>query len=354
MRTFLCLSLLSVAPALAQTTFTTFTTPPLALPQISTDIPFASGVGRYQQWYSANEIRTGLGQPMRILRMQFLAGAPVSAITTTLDLEVAIGHGFGSGLVGAFDSNFATPKVTVLPRTTLALAPGPTGSTVLTINFATLFTWDGDSPLVVEVRLFGNGRGNQPFAYNFLGTAQGFGRTNRCYQGGNANASTGTLPLSGAWGLFTVFTARPGAAVAYGNGCPGANFVVPVATVQQIPAPGILWTHALNNAGSQRLTCLVLGDSRTQWGPATLPLDLSPFLGAGGCFLLASPIATFFTTTVGSPGAGFASLDLPLPPTTGYIGMSVFSQWLVADPAAINGVLSASGGIWSIVAPVGG
>ena len=47
-------------------------------------------------------------------------------------------------------------------------------------------------------------------------------------------------------------------------------------------------------------------------------------------------------------GAGSASLGLNLPPITDYVGLSFYTQWLVLDPSAINGVLSATGGIRSI------
>jgi hypothetical protein len=86
-----------------------------------------------------------------------------------------------------------------------------------------------------------------------------------------------------------------------------------------------------------------------------LPLDLGPFISAAGCVLLTNPVANLFATTVGGgAGAGIASISVPLPPVTSYIGMSVYTQWFVADPLSVNGVLSASAGLWTRVAPVGG
>jgi hypothetical protein len=337
------------AAATAQST--TFTLPStLPLPQ-NTNVPFSAGIGRYQQWHPATEIATALSEPMRFERLEFLAGQGQTTLATTIDAEVALAHGFASGLTGSFAFNFAAPPVTVFPRAPLALSAGAPGAVVLTVPFATRFTWDGVSPIVIDVRIWGNGRGNQAFAYDFRGTAQGGFVLTRCYQGGNANATSGVSQQG--QGLYARFTARPGITLPYGTGCPGVNFITPVASVQQVPSPGIVWTHQVGSAASQRLCVLVLGDSRTQWGPDPLPLSLSS-IGAGNCFLLASPIATFFTMTVGSPGAGIATMPLQLPPFTSYVGMSVYTQWLVSDPAASNGVLSASGGIWSIVAPVGG
>jgi hypothetical protein len=289
---------------------------------------------------------------MRLERLEFIAGQGQTTLATSLDVEIALAHGFGSGLTGSFAFNFATPPVTVFPRGPLALAAGGAGSVVISVPFSTLFTWDGQSPLVIDVRIYGNGRGNQSFTFDFRGTAQGGFVLTRCYQGGNANATSGVSQQG--QGLYARFRARPGVVIPYGNGCPGVNFITPVASVQQIPQPAITWNHRVDNAASQRLCMLTLGDSRTQWGVETLPFHLGPSLGANGCYLLTNPLVNFFSTTVGSPGAGSATIGIQLPPFTSYVGMSLYTQWFVADPAASNAVLSASGGIWSIVAPVGG
>lgn len=338
--------------AAAQTT--TFTLPTSALVTGNTNVPLSAGIGRYQQWFSAAELTASLTEPMRIQRLQFFAGSGQTANATTLDAEVSIGHGFGFGLSGLFDNNFDGPKLTVFPRGTLQLLAGGAGSPVVTVNFPVRFTWDGVSPVVIELKIYGNGRGNTSFPYDFSGTPQAGNRIQRVYQGGNANAMSGVQQQG--QGLFVGFEARPGVTVPFGNGCRGTNLVEPVCSVNQIPWPGISWQHQLSNAASQRLCVLVLGLSNTQAGgtpPVPLPFDLAA-IGANGCFLLVDPAATFFATTVGSPGTGSATVPIALPPLTFYIGSSLYTQWLVADPGSPNGVLSATAGIRSIVAPVGG
>jgi hypothetical protein len=47
-------------------------------------------------------------------------------------------------------------------------------------------------------------------------------------------------------------------------------------------------------------------------------------------------------------------MPIQLPGTTGYIGMSFYTQWVVLDPLALNGVLSVTAGLHSVVAPIGG
>ena len=59
-------------------------------------------------------------------------------------------------------------------------------------------------------------------------------------------------------------------------------------------------------------------------------------------------------TVGGGAGGGIATLPLQLPAVTGYIGQSFYTQWVVLDPLALNGLLSVTAGLHSIVAPLGG
>ena len=337
-------------PVVAQAS--TFQLPPTGTPANNSNLPFTAGIGHYQQWHSAFSLQGELSEPARFTQMEFFAGTMQTNITTSIDLEVQVGHGSISGMTGLFSLNFVDTPVTVFPRANVTLSAAPAGQVCLTIPFSTDFTWDGERALVWDVKVFGNGQGNALFNYFLRATPVGGFGISRLFTGGNANATSGTVQPS--QGLFTQFTTRSGTVVDFGSGCPGLNFVRPVASVSQIAWPGITWTHSLNQAASQRLCVLVMGDSNTQWGPNSLPMDLAPLIGAPGCLLLTNPLATFVTTTVGSPGAGFASMPIQLPPVTTYVGMSIYTQWLVSDPAAVNGVLSASQGLWTIFAPVGG
>ena len=128
---------------------------------------------------------------------------------------------------------------------------------------------------------------------------------------------------------------------------------MPNGTVSQLPWPGITWTHTLSNAASQRLAIWAIGDSRD----APLPIDLAPLLGGSpsNCLLRNNALVTATAMTVGGgPGAGIATVPIPLPATTGYVGMSLFSQWVVFDPLSPTGLIAVTPGLWSIVAPVGG
>ena len=129
--------------------------------------------------------------------------------------------------------------------------------------------------------------------------------------------------------------------MSYGQGCRGINFVQPTYRTLQLPSPGVNWTHRLENAAAQQFCMLVLGFTQTL-------TDCTPINGGFGCFILASPDIFAVTTTIGGPGASTADVIIPVPPLTTFIGVGAFSQFLVLDPGAANGVMSATSGIHSI------
>jgi len=351
MRSQLLFTLLLAAAVAAQTTHTT----PNPASPANVDRPFGGGVGRYQQWYSAASMAAGFNTPMRIEQIELFAGLSQSSNATTIDMEVRVSHGRTLGLIGTFDSNYADAPVIVLPRQNVQLLAGAPGAVVMTIPFTTRFTWDHVRPVLVEIKIFGNSRQNQPFAYNNRGTTSGSPTTHRVYQAGSAGATSGTAQQN--IGLVTRFTARPGAVVPFGAGCPGEGGFVPVNTVVQVPYPGLNWLNQVSQASSQRACIWMLGDSNTTSPLGPLPADIGVLLGTAPnlCPLNVNPLVTMFTTTVGGgAGAGSAAVSIALPAMTFYIGMSFYTQWLVADPLSPNQMMSATPGMWSIVAPVGG
>lgn len=346
-------TLLSLAAAVCAQTVTLPNPAPLAA---NTQLPLAAGIGRYQQWFSANQAINNFGPvPIRVQSMTVLAGS-VATITTTLDCEISMAHASPFGLASTFDSNYVGTRTIVRPRTNLTLNTAAVGNPVLTVPFTESFMWDGQSPFLVEIRIFGNGRSNAPFNADQRGTDVGFGSTMRVFQGNNASAASGNL-VNGQ-GLFLRFTLRTGAKVHFGNGCRGINFITPTCDTTTLGIPGNPWTHRVDNAAAQTFAIFALGASRTVWndpnGAIPLPLDLANVLSAPGCFLLTSPDITLFLPTIGGPGTASATAVLQVPPLTEFVGVSIFTQWFVFDGAAVNGVLSSTDGLWSVLAPVGG
>ncbi|MCU0866407.1 MAG: hypothetical protein MUC36_21705 [Planctomycetes bacterium] len=354
MKFALLLSLLAVAlPAQSQ-----FRVPDVASP-VDVNLGIASGIGRYQQWFSALAVQNAIlaqtgnpAEPIRFTQIEFFAGLPPTSQAALIDCEILLGHGKFSGVFGTFDTNWDSPPVIVRPRTNINLVPGPTGSVCFSVPLPTRFTWDAFRPVLMEIRVYGNSLPGSPsFGFNFRGSTTSIGTTTRIYAGGSAGAINGSVQQG--VGMVTRFTTRQGATLPYGTGCPGDGGFVPVAEVLEIPQPGMIWNHRVSNAASQRLCIWTIGGTNT----TPLQLDLTQLLGFGasGCLLRNEAVNTFTTTTVGGgAGGGLATLTLQLPATGGYVGLSLFTQWVVFDPLAQNGVLSVTNGNWSIVSPVGG
>ncbi|HEX6810362.1 MAG TPA: hypothetical protein VF384_01950 [Planctomycetota bacterium] len=344
-------SLLAALPAQA-----VVVTVPNLLGPVNVDRPWAGGIGRYQQWFSATSLQTAVTEPMRLERIEFLAGSSPTSQPAQINCEILISHGLFSGVTGNFNTNYADTPVVVKPTGNVGLVAGPAGSVVISIPFLTKFTWDRVRPLLVEIRIFSNSLGSQPFAYNFRGAAGVLNTISRVYAPNSAGATTGTVTQG--LGMDIRFHFRPGVLLPFGTGCPGEGGFVPVGTASEVPWPGILWTHQLSGASSQRICLWLFGDSNTSWaGVIPLPVDLTTLLGfpPSNCLMRTNPLIMEAAISVGGgAGGGSVTLPLQLPGTTGYIGQSFYTQWVVLDPLAPNGVLSITAGLRSIVAPLGG
>ncbi len=331
---------------------TTATVPNPVSPQ-NVDRPFPGGIGRYQQWYSAAALQAALPDPVRIDQIEFFAGTTQSSNATAIDMEVLIGYGQPFGMTGQFDQNFAGSPLLVVPRGNAQLLAGAPGAVVMTLPFVTQFTWDRQRPIVVEIRVHGNSRNNQPFPYNLRGTTVSLGTTTRVYQAGSPGAVSGVVQQG--VGMVTRFRGRPGATIEYGTGCPGEGNFVPTNDFLQLIWPGATWTQQVSRVASQRVCIWSIGLSDTMIGTTPLPVDIGSLLGMAplGCQLRNDVLGTNFVVSVGGgAGAGIATLVLQLPPLP--LGVSFYTQWAVLDPMAPNGMLSMSPGVRSIIAPIGG
>lgn len=318
------------------------------------DLPFSGGLGRYQQWYSANPTLTGaIAEPMRIQQVQFLCGTNNGPAPqpVTVNCEVLIGHGKFFGLFGNFDSNWDEPPVQAFGPGPVSLTAGAPGSVACTIPFTNLFTWDRFRPIVIEIRISANSQNNQQFFFNHAGTTQLLGQSSRVYANGNPGAVSGIVQQG--WGMITRFSARPGVMLDFGAGCPCEGNIIPQNSADQIASPGISWVNRVSNAPSQRTAFWVMGDTNQ----APYPVDLTSLFGfpPGTCSLLTNPAIAIPTMTVGGGvGGGQGQVTILTPGVASYVGASVYTQWVVFDPLSINSFLCVTPGVWTIVAPVGG
>jgi hypothetical protein len=348
MRPLFPLLLLLAAAAGAQTrgSFIVPSTNPLPRPGT---LPFAGVPERFQQWYAFNEIKLGVDHPVRIIKIEFkaLAGGGTQAAQLDMELALALGTSFPAS---QFDSNLTRGKVVVAPRATYALSA--TGAWPLAITFAPTnqFVWDGRSSIILDVKLYGNGLpNNPPLNYDFEYTVTGTNKVERLWANGNPDNQTIATNQQHGWGITTRFTFEEGVTVEFGDGCPGdGGFVPRASTSGGLPFAGnVAWTHELRQAPSQRAAALVLGTSDKMWGSINLPLDLG-IIGGVGCSLLVEWAASVPRTTVGGgAGSGAITLPLPIPPFPDLSGKSLFTQWIIVDPNASNGLLTVSQGLWT-------
>ena len=288
-------------------------------------LPFAGAPMRYQQKYLASDLKKTIkGGAVRLVGLNFRSKTRgYTGKSVTLEIYLAKAP---SLVTSVFESNLIQ-KVLVVPRTTLNLPSSGTLSWVLPIPFKRNYTWDGQSDLMMEVRIYKNGNNNKPFLY-FFDSVVG-GPTERLYATG-ATSTFAQFRQSGS-GLVTRFDFIGGAVVPYGKGCVGDGNVVPQASVRGVPVLGNTILIDLTSARPQAAAVFLLGASKTKWGTFTLPIDLT-VLGAKGCSLLTGPIFFIPTTTIGgAPGTGTASLKVQIPPIVSLRGLSLFGQWMVND-----------------------
>lgn len=318
---------------------------------LNTNVPFAVGRMRYQQWYSAAQWQARSARPIRVNAMQFRAGSSGLGVAgRQVEIEVTMANG-PTTPSSAFESNLVSGRVIVFPRNRITL-PAPTpGTWPVTIPFTNEFVWNGTSSVVVDIRVWDNGNNGNSWTYDMEYDGSSSSAMFRLWAVNNPTATTAGFMGQGQ-GLTTRFFYNSALSISYGTGCAGEGGFVPLASTEGgLPVPGNgAWTQVLSRAPSQRQALFYMGFSSTLWNGQPLPFDLG-ILGAAGCSVLAEVVAGVTLTTVGGgPGAGIARLPFPMPSTTSWVGIEVFSQWIVIDPGSPSGVLCVSNGLWHITA----
>jgi len=121
--------------------------------------------------------------------------------------------------------------------------------------------------------------------------------------------------------ILVAMAAENPSAGTFGTACagPGGAPVISANGLPQIGNAG--FAVDLTLAENNRLCALVLGLAPAAFGT----LDLSGFLGAG-CALQVDGFSLIFQVT----SASAASQPLPIPPSTGFLGLHIYGQWLIA------------------------
>lgn len=304
------------------------------------------GSMRFQQWFSELEARDRLTEARPIVGLAYDFGTTLGPAAPTLDVEVRMAQ-----TQNGLSSNFATNVqggVAVIPRTMLTLPNHGTG-TSFTLPFAQPFAWDGTSNLVVDITIYATNLQPGQFyqVLDVTGANWGSGllppKTSRVFAA-PWSAPTGTLQFG--TGNFTRFQFLGGASAVFGSGCPGANNVVPAIFESSAPQVALQpWSVGVRFAPAGAAAALVVGGSRVWWGTpggALLPISLAS-VGGAGCNLIVDPVLQIPMTVDAS---GQASIVIPIDPSLPPGGLGF--EWVVLDPAAPNGAMSTTRGLWSI------
>jgi choice-of-anchor B domain-containing protein len=120
--------------------------------------------------------------------------------------------------------------------------------------------------------------------------------------------------------------------------CSGGGAVTPSLGHTGSPILNSTYNVTLNNAIPAAFAIMVSGLSDTTWSGSPLPI---PLVGAPGCDIYAAPqVLQLFVTS----GAGTASAPFIVPPTPANIGLSLYHQWAVLDPANPLGIVVSEAG----------
>lgn len=170
-------------------------------------------------------------------------------------------------------------------------------------------------------------------------SVQGAGVT-LTYRGSFDGGASWNGPFNGPW-KFRIWCGPLGQVESFGLGCPGTGARRPEFGWFGLPQVGAPFDLHLERGLASSAALLAFGDSDAFYQGNPLPLSLQP-LGAPGCNVLCSLVATFFTPTDPS---GQAVVSITVPPAPGLVGTPFFNQWFVLDANAnALGMTTSSGG----------
>ena len=201
----------------------------------SNNFPLAGPPLRYQQWIAPSEFEALIGREVRVQSLTLFGGSPGGQTGAQIDVEIIMGNGPEFQPTQLMDMNltnsnapFATQPVVVVPRSNHLLGSATPGGAVITFPFQNEFIWDGQSGVVVDIKMFDNGKGNLAYNYDFQYSPSAFFRQYRLW-GLSSDPRTVQVAsfFQASQGVTMQFNYADGVSVSFGQGCAGAGNIVP-------------------------------------------------------------------------------------------------------------------------------
>ena len=294
---------------------------------------FGSGPMRYQQVHLGTEIAA----PTVMFSMGFREDeSGYAADGGTVQVRIKLGlTSFDHttiGLTSSFDANFDSGAPTTVFQGTVSL-PALTGRNTNFTTFAAQFPFHAPyihfpqpgKHLLWEVLTTST---THTGFFDKVHKPTAGGTVTRLY----ALNPTATNATDG-WrneGLVVCFGTSAGCTLAafstFGSSCAGSSGQ-PQHGAAGVPRLGGTWSLTLSGARPGP-AWLFLDTQRNAWEGIPLPLDLGPF-GAPGCTLLV-PGTVALAVTVSATGSALVPMQVPA--SASYCGVSLYTQFVIADP----------------------
>ncbi len=279
-----------------------------------------AGPTRAMTAYGPNTL--GVTNPVEISHLSWRAAGGAGG-ATTWDARIDLSSGGNLPLLPGFDQNHGPDRTTVFDGR-FSATRGEGGEFLVEVLLDTPFRWDpSQGPLVVDVRERAV-VGGPGFS---LDAVQGGSDLSFAAHTSDANATTADRPVAARGQVLRLggTVGANGLVTPYGSGC---------GTPIQAGSLGLPWIGnlgfrlAMFDAPANAAATVLFG-----LGRASTPLDP---LGFAGCTLLTD--ARLGDLGVGVDAQGTASTPVALPAGAPLLGVRATSQWIVLDPAGVQGV----------------
>lgn len=282
----------------------------------------APGPGRSMTAYDASVL--GVTEPVEISHLAWrLASGPLAPVTFDARIDLSSGNTLPLG--PTFAANHGPDRATVFDGR-FSATRAPDGTFAVEVELDTPFRWDPSrGPLVVDVRKRSEIGGGATFTLDAVASSSLSFAANTA----DPNATSANRPIATRGQVLRLggIVGSNGLATPYGAGCSGTG-TPPVAGTIGLPWLGNAgFAFAVFDARPNANTSALFGI-----GPTSTPLDPIGFVG---CTLLTDALIGDITTMTDANGTARSAAGLPNAPAL--VGFSLTTQWVVLDPAGVNG-----------------